>query len=137
MISNFMRPGETVRARGGTRSGKRGVVVATAAGRTKVRFNGTSGARWVRTGNLTSTGSGSLSWILPVKAALVLFLVVPGVRFVVVHLWTHGGLDGFATALGNQMGQAAVAWGHLITTDPLGALLHLGFLGVVSRLMHW
>jgi hypothetical protein len=137
MISNFMRPGETVRARGGTRSGKRGVVVATAAGRTKVRFNGSSGTRWVRTGNLSSTGSGSLSWIIPVKAALVLFLVVPGVRFVVVHLWTHGGLDGFATALGNQMGQAALAWGHLITTDPLGALLHLGFLGLVSRLMHW
>lgn len=136
MRSNFMRPGDTVRARGGVRSGKRGVVVATAAGRTKVRFNGSSGTRWVRSGNLSSTG-GSLPWILPVKAALVLFLVVPGFRFVVVHLWTHGGLDGFATALGNQMGQAALAWGHLITTDPVGALLHLGFLGVVSRLMHW
>lgn len=133
----FPRPGETVRARGGTRSGKRGVVVATAAGRAKVRFDGRSGTRWVRSGNLSSTGGGSLPWILPVKAALVLFLVVPGIRFVVVHLWTHGGLDGFATALGNQMGQAALAWGHLITTDPLGALLHLGFLGVVSRLMHW
>lgn len=132
----FPRPGETVRARGGTRSGKRGVVVATAAGRAKVRFDGRSGTRWVRSGNLSSTG-GSLPWILPVKAALVLFLVVPGIRFVVVHLWTHGGLDGFATALGNQMGQAALAWGHLLTTDPLGALLHLGFLGVVSRLMHW
>ncbi|MFE6647113.1 hypothetical protein ACFVJS_11160 [Nocardioides sp. NPDC057772] len=136
MRSNFVRPGDTVRARGGVRSGKRGVVVATAVGRTKVRFNGSSGTRWVRSGNLSSTGS-SLPWILPVKAALVIFLVVPGLRFVVVHLWTHGGLDGFATALGNQMGQAALAWGHLITTDPVGALLHLGFLGVVSRLMHW
>jgi hypothetical protein len=137
MIGDFMRPGDTVRARGGTRSGKRGVVVATAAGRTKVRFNGSSGTRWVRSGNLSSTGSTALPWILPVKAALVLFLVVPGLRFVVVHLWTHGGLDGFATALGNQMGQAALAWGHLLTTDPVGALLHLGFLGVVSRLMNW
>ncbi|NYI76403.1 hypothetical protein [Nocardioides panzhihuensis] len=130
------RPGETVRAHGGTRSGKRGVVVATTAGRAKVRFDGRSGTRWVRSGNLSSTG-GSLPWVLPVKAALILFLVVPGVRFVIVHLWTHGGLDGFATALGTQMGQAALAWGHLITTDPVGALLHLGFLGVVSRLMHW
>lgn len=137
MTRNFMRLGDTVKAHGGVRSGKRGVVVATAAGRTKVRFNGTSGTRWVRSSNLRSTGSGSLSWILPVKAALVLFLVVPGLRFVVVYLWTHGGLDGFATALGTQMGQAALAWGHLITTDPVGALLHLGFLGVVSRLMHW
>ncbi|NGN92684.1 hypothetical protein G5C66_08035 [Nocardioides sp. KC13] len=135
-MTDFLRPGDTVRARGGVRSGKRGVVVATAAGRTKVRFKGSSGSSWVRSGNLSSTGS-TLPWILPVKAALVLFLVVPAVRFVVVYLWTHGGLDGFATALGTQMGQAAVAWGHLITTDPVGALLHLGFLGVVSRLMHW
>ncbi|MGH3352739.1 MAG: hypothetical protein ACRDPS_18885 [Nocardioides sp.] len=136
-MTGFSRPGDVVRAHGGVRSGKRGVVVATAAGRTKVRFNGSSGSRWVRSGNLSSTGSASLPWILPVKAALVLFLVVPGLRFVAVHLWTHGGLDGLPAALGTQMGQAALAWGHLIANDPVGALLHLGFLGLVSRLMSW
>lgn len=137
MIGDFLRPGDTVRARGGTRSGKRGVVVATAGGRAKVRFNGSGGTRWIRNGHLSSTGRDSTSWILPVKAALILFLVVPAVRFVAVHLWTHGGLDGLPAAIGTQMGEAAVAWGHLVTNDPIGALLHLGFLGVVSRLMHW
>ena len=135
-MTGFNRPGDVVRTNGGVRSGKRGVVVAT-SGRTKVRFNGSSGTRWVRSRNLSSTGSASLPWILPVKAALILFLVVPVLRFVVVYLWTHGGLDGFPAALGTQMGQAALAWGHLVATDPLGALLRLGFLGLVSRLMNW
>ena len=136
-MTGFNRIGDAVRTHGGVRSGQRGVVVATASGRTKVRFSGSGGTRWVRSRNVSSTGSASLPWILPVKAALILFLVVPGLRFVVVYLWTHGGLDGFATALGTQMGQAALAWGHLIANDPVGALLHLGFLGLVSRLMNW
>ena len=129
-------PGDRVRSHGGVRSGQRGVVVATASGRSKVRFNG-GGASWVRSRNLSLSGGSQLSWIVPVKAALILFLIVPVARFVVVYLWTHGGLDGFPAALGSQMGQAALAWGHLVINDPLGALLHLGFLGLVSRLMNW
>ncbi|TQL69349.1 hypothetical protein FB381_3254 [Nocardioides albertanoniae] len=136
-MTDHTRPGDHVRTHGGVRSGKRGVVVATASGRSKVRFSGSSGATWVRSRNLSLSGGSQLSWIVPVKAALVLFLIVPVARFVVVYLWTHGGLDGFPTALGSQMGQAALAWAHLVVNDPIGALLHLGFLGLVSRLMNW
>ena len=135
MTGNRNRPGDRVRARGGIRAGKRGVVVATSSGRSKVRFSG-SGATWVRSRNLSLSGGSQLSWIVPIKAALVLFLIVPVVRFVVVYLWTHGGLDGFPAALGSQMGQAALAWAYLVINDPVGALLHLGFLGLVSRLMN-
>ncbi|MFJ9388102.1 hypothetical protein ACIRON_04740 [Nocardioides sp. NPDC101246] len=125
----------------GVRSGRHGVVIATDGRRARVTFEGRryGGTGWVRSANLgvVSRAPRPLAWIVPVKAALVVFLGVPALRFVVVHLWTHSGFDGFGTAVGNQMGEGMLAWGQLATADPPRALLYLGFLGVVSKLMHW
>lgn len=154
MTARRLQPGDVVRAQRtiplrlsdrlagrGVRSGRHGVVIATDGRKARVTFDGRryGGTGWVRSRNLgvVSRAPRPLAWIVPVKAALVVFLGAPAIRFIVVHVWPHSGFDGFGAAVGNQVGERILAWGQLAAADPHRALLYLGFLGVVSRLMHW
>lgn len=154
MTARRLQPGDVVRAQRtiplrlsdrlagrGVRSGRHGVVIATDGRKARVTFDGRryGGTGWVRSRNLgvVSRAPRPLAWIVPVKAALVVFLGAPAIRFIVVHVWTHSGFDGFGTAIGNQVGDGMLACGQVATTDPYRAVLYLGFLGVVSRLMRW
>ncbi|MFE7224782.1 hypothetical protein ACFU7D_08370 [Nocardioides sp. NPDC057577] len=153
MISRRARPGDIVRARRtihlslgdrlagrGVRTGRRGVVIATTGRRAKVTFDARhGGSGWVSTRSVgvARRFAEPVPWIVPVKAALVVFLGAPTLGFVVAYAWENRAFDGLPHAVGVRMGEGALAWGELAARDPGSAAIHLGFLSLVALLMKW
>lgn len=153
MIRRGVRPGDVVRAQRtihlsfgdrlagrGVRAGKRGVVIATDGRKARVTFDARHGGTgWVSTRSVgvVRRSAEPIPWIVPVKAALILFLAAPTIWLAVTYAWENGDFDGFPQAVGERTGDGALAWGELIAQDPTSALLHLGFLSLVTLLMKW
>lgn len=153
MIRRGVRPGDVVRARRtihmsfgdrlagrGVRTGKRGVVIATTGRKARVTFDARHGGTgWVSAHSvgIVRRSARPVPWMVPVKAALVVFLAAPTLWFAVTYAWENGDFDGFPYAAGARMGEGALAWGELIARDPTSAVLHLGFIGLLTLLMRW
>lgn len=154
MMGRRLRPGDVVRAQRtiplrfsdrlagrGVRSGRHGVVIATDGRKARVTFVGPryGGTGWVHSRNLgvVSRATRPVSWVIPVKAALVVFLGAPTLGFVVAYAWENRAFDGLPHAVGVRMGEGALAWGELAARDPGSAAIQLGFLSLVTLLMKW
>ncbi|MBO0843584.1 MAG: hypothetical protein J2O46_10390 [Nocardioides sp.] len=121
---------------GGVQSGKEGVIVGAEGRKARVTFTGKDGRTlWVRTRRLRLAKEKQALGDLrgPVRAAVIVFLAVPLVRFVAAYVWEHG-FSGLPSALGNGLVDGLSAWSGVLADHPARALVHIAFLAAVTRL---